>query len=251
MSVLTEKINNSKAVRKSSFFFEMNFLKDSVCILVMLLFSSCMTTSRMNKLVTKHYVSKHNTILKPELNQNLDMDYGSLKYINGFCKSRYKSFYTVPMLLYTFSKEQIECEINYRLITWPLIEKLNNYMGQEYYKEKFYGKKIIIAWQNLPNTLEHKYVNHFIALPFTIVDIDVTKVHFKSDLGKIACFIKIVDSEGHELKSVKFEETMNPVFIETFYEGPRRDFIRNGLNIMDQRYNMAFHQLINSILKEI
>lgn len=210
-----------------------------------------MTTARMNKLVTKHYVNKNKTILTPAVNPNLEIDYSGLKHVNGYCNSKYKRFFTVPLLIYTFSKERIQCDINYKLITWPMIDKLNNYLGQEYYQEKLNGKKLVLEWKRLPNTIEHQYVNHFIALPFSYVDIDVTKVHFKSDLGSINCVMKLLDASGHVLKQVNLEESMNPILIESFFEGRRRDFIWNGLRAMDEHYNMAFHQLINSILEQI
>lgn len=229
----------------------MGFLKHSVCVMVLLLFSSCMTTSRMNKLVMKYYVKQSKTILTPPPSDVLEMDYSKLKNVNGYSKSKYKSFFTVPLLVYTFSKERIQCEINPKLLTWQLNERLRSYLQSSDFVDKMNGRKVVIEWRKLPNVIEHKYVSHFLALPYTYSNVSVTKTDFRSDEGAFACVMKLIDSNGQVIKEKVYEDVLKAVLIETFFEGRRRDFIWNGLDQVSERNTAAFQLMINSILDEI
>lgn len=219
--------------------------------MVLLLLSSCMTTSRMNKLVMKYYVKQSKTILTPPPSDILEMDYTKLKRVNGYSKSRYKSFFTVPLLIYTFSKERIQCEINPKLLTWQLNEKLKSYLQSSDFAEKMSNRKVVIEWQKLPNVIEHKYVSHFLALPYSYNSASITKTDFKGEQGTLICIIKILNRDGVILSEKTHETVLDPVLIETFFEGRRRDFIWHGLDMVSERNTIAFQQLIDKILQEI
>lgn len=227
------------------------FVRYTGLLVCIVLLSSCMTRSRMNKLVTKYYAQKDKLILSTPSKEQYEVNFTRLPVVNGYCHSKFKSFFTVPLLVYTFSKERIVCTINPKLVSWELTNILNKELSMEENAERIKGKKIILEWQHLPNTIEHKYVNHYVPMPRSYIDISVTKVDFKADNGKLELICKITDAQGTILKQLTIEETVEPVHIETYFEGRRRDFIWNGLTAMNEHYIAKYNTIVKNIIEEL
>jgi hypothetical protein len=89
-----------------------------------------MLTSKMDKIVSKHYAgAKAITSLDNRNAIAFNMD--SLPKINGFCKSRYNAFYSIPIVIYVETREEIKCEINSKYYAYSTINELNNLLDRE------------------------------------------------------------------------------------------------------------------------
>jgi hypothetical protein len=213
-----------------------------------------MTTHRMDKLVGMFYTEKSTQVITPPTNEYFDVDYTKLKHMNYYSQSRYKAFFVVPLLFYTFSKEKIHCDINPKLIAYDLHMELKKTLEQEYYKNKLADKHIYIQLIKLPNWIEHKYVSNFIALPtrYSVGSgISVREVTFTSDSGNVVLKCGITDKAGNVLKIMEITKHLDPVYVETYAEGRRKYFIYNGLSILDSKYNRIYKEIITEIVQEL
>ncbi len=230
------------------------FARAAFFVLCASVLCSCMTAHRMDKLVTNHYTQKGRNLLVPPVNDYFDLDYSKVKHLNYFTESKYRAFFTVPLLFYTFSKEKIYCAINPKLVAYDFYMELQNTLSQEYYKSKLTDKHLTIQFLSLPNGVEHKYVSNYIALPSRYsasMGISINEISFTTDSGDVAlkCFVR--DKSGNTLKEISLNKRLNPVTIKTMFEGRRRDFIYNGMARFDERYLTIYRELINQILEEI
>lgn len=140
----------------------MLFKKTTVLFLVVIALQSCMLKSKMTKIVTEHYTKKE--ALKPVVNANVTVNTDALARIPGYCRSSYQRFYTVPLLVYTFSSEAIRCQVNPNIYVNATNKEINKLL--EGNKEKLDNKQVEISFTNIPNAFNHNYKNHFIALQF-------------------------------------------------------------------------------------
>jgi len=213
-----------------------------------------MTTRRMDKLVALYYAQKSPQIISPPANEYFDIDYSKLKHMNYPSVSKHKAFFVVPLLFYTFSKSRVHCDINPKLIAYDLRTELGKTLEQEYYKNKMADKHIYIQFTKLPNWIEHKYVSNYIALPSRYTSgsgISIEEATFTSDSGHVVMKCAISDKAGNVLKVIELSKYLDPVYVQTYYEGRRRDFIYNGLSMLDEKYVTLYKQIVEEIVGEL
>lgn len=75
-------------------------------------FFSCMTTKKANKITNKFYEERSKYVINTTLPKFINFKPMMSFYSNANVNSRYKSFYTIPLIFYTFSKETIETKLN-------------------------------------------------------------------------------------------------------------------------------------------
>ncbi len=213
-----------------------------------------MTTSRMNRLVTQYYTQKDRTPLTPVKSDYFQISYSGVKQVNGYCTSTYKSFFTVPLIFYTFSKEQIECKINPKIITKDFARKLDKQLNQEYYKLKLEGLTLQIKFTSLPNHISHRYVSHFIVVPGSYYynpTFAITESGFYAPRGAINLECKLINTAGDVKKEFYITREINSVIMEAPFEGSRRYFIFEGLDRLSQEFEYAYNNMVEELLEEL
>lgn len=219
-------------------------------ILTILVFTSCMTTSRMDKVVATYYAEKNKGFIKSFEVKNCEVSYAKLKQVNGFSKSRYKNFFVVPLLVYYFSYEKIHCQVNPKVVATPFARELSDWLNQQYYSDKLKDKQLEIEFVKMPNSFIHVYESQLLALPYS-TGISIVENDFLSDSGyvEINCILK--DSNGTIIKSINLSEKLDPVRISNYGNGRRKYFIIQGLDFVSERYEETFRKLIQNMLEEI
>ncbi|MBA3663586.1 MAG: hypothetical protein H0W61_05175, partial [Bacteroidetes bacterium] len=136
------------------------FLLGFICLLLL---PGCMLTGKMTKLVSEHYAPKSRLTIPDNISW-LTVSTDSLKRINGYCESKYNSFFAVPLLVYTYSQEGIECRVNPKIYVNRIVTDLENKMKEQGAEGKITGKKLELSFTNIPTTFFHRYTSHYVAL---------------------------------------------------------------------------------------
>lgn len=211
-----------------------------------------MTTSRMNKLVTNYYVKDKKLTLTAKPTENVRVAHSKLKNVNGFCKSTYKKFYTIPLIFYYYSYERIQCEINPKLLTQQFQVELSKWLDQEDNKAKLNGGSLDVQFTALPHNIHHRYISHYVPLYGRYsTSFQVIRNVFMSDSGTVALTCEIKDRSGAVVKNMSIDRRLKAVNMDTYFTGRRKHFILQGMEVMSVEYETTFRELIQSILEEI
>ncbi len=225
-----------------------------LCVLfVFIVLQSCMLSSKMDKIVSKYYVQKHG--LKPIDNKNnFVVNTDSLQKINGFCKSNYKSFYTVPLLVYFYSTERIKCTINPRFYVNTLITEINKLLESEANQGKLNDKTIELSFKNIPTTFNHHYTNNsFVALIFlTQLSLSFTKdeLYYPQSNLKISYIIKDKGTSTI-IKQGVLTEILTNANDKRYSIYKRKYFVENFVTSYDNTMQTICQSLAQQLINEL
>ncbi len=132
--------------------------------LYLVLVQSCLLKNKVDRTVNTYY-TKRNFNLQTYYTDKLVLNTKEIPSVEGFCKTNYKSFFTVPLLLYTFSKEVIKCDVNPRILINTISNEINSMAENEEYAEMFSDKEIELIFKKVPTTFYYRYLSHFF-VPF-------------------------------------------------------------------------------------
>lgn len=131
------------------------------CLQCLIIAQSCLLKNKVERTVNSYY-SKRSFNLQTYYTDRIVLNTKEIKSMPGFCKTHYKSFFTVPLLFYTFSKDVIKCDIIPGILINSISNEINSMAENEEYAEMFSEKEIELIFK--------KYQLHFIiALKVTML----------------------------------------------------------------------------------
>ncbi len=180
-----------------------------------------MLRSKMDKIVTEYYAKKKQ-ILKPiESGNNSVIVIDSLKRVNGFCKSDSKSFFTVPLLFYYYSKEKILCRVNPKIYANAILSEIDGQLNTGDANRKLAGKTIEVIFSNIPSFFYHNYAEHFLVIQYA--NLSFAKEEVYNPAGDLRINFVIRDNQTSQIikKGRVTEQFINTYFRKNY--GERRN----------------------------
>jgi hypothetical protein len=207
-----------------------------------------MLSGRMNKIVSEYYAKKGS--LKPiEDKGNVVFNSTALQRVPGFCRSRYKNYFAIPLLVYTYANEKINCQVNPKIYAGAIANYFYAELGADSLLSKLQGKTLEITFKELPSSFWHRYQDHYVILQYGF-NMSFSSEEIADQGGKIRISYVIRDQAG----SVKQGEIEQPVST-TYYKRPfaqaRKSFVRNFIYTFDSKYLDACAQIAHTLNSEI
>lgn len=214
---------------------------------------SCMLSGKMTKIVSEHYVKK-GSFTQADNTDWLIVNSNNLQRVQGYCKTRYNRFFTIPLIVYTYSDEKMECHVNPRIYVNSLIKEINTLTQSEINSAKIKGKQIELTVNSLPSKFNHHYNNHFIALDFLFrsMTLSFTKneLYTKGSGIEINYIIRVKET----LEVIK-TGTLNSFVAADYYQknyGQRRKFfVQDYLYSFDNKLENACRQIAQDLINQL
>ncbi len=228
----------------------MSFKRIAFLFLVFVALQSCMLKSKMTKIVTEHYTKKE--ALKPVTNTNVTVNTDALPRIPGYCRSSYQRFYTVPLLVYFFSKEVIRCQVSPNIYVNAVNKEINKLFESN--KEKLNNKQLEITFTNIPNAFNHSYKNHFIAIQYLFfgITISTNKNEMYYPIGFIKLNYVLRDKTTQNiLKQGELSEQISNLYVKKEYYQSRKHFVEDFVTLHDNNTTNACQLIAQKLINEL
>lgn len=208
-----------------------------------------MLTSKLDKIVIEHYAKKQ--ALKPIESKNNSVIFtDSLKRINGFCKTEYKSFFTIPLIFYYYSKEKIFCRINPKFYANTILAEFNDRLKDESKSKKLDGKTIEIIFNTIPTSFYHQYTNHFVLVQYANLSFSKDELYNERDDLKISYIIR--DNQTSQIiKRGRVENQFLSNSYRKAFRERRKTFIRNFVATFDNNLQFSCRQIAQYLINEL
>lgn len=208
-------------------------------VLMAITFSSCMLTSKMDKIVSEHYAGRA-SLRMPENTGDLVITSEGLPRVNGYCNSRYNHFFTVPLLVYTYSAESINCNINPTIYTSLISNEISRLLKN--HPEKSENRIIEVSITGMPSSFAHKYNNHFVFVQFVFnnITLSFTKNELFNTHGSVVLNFTVKNKSTLEtlnsgsvnvglpyLQKIKFDNIQRKRFVQ-YYIGAFDEELSNA-----------------------
>jgi hypothetical protein len=226
------------------------FLRTLILLNAVML-QSCMLNSKMEKIVSRHYARQKFTLADDTAPLEIRTD--SLKRVNGFCRSGFQRFFTVPLLVYTYSEEKIKCDINPKIMVNSIVTILRERLAAENVRTAMQGKTLQLHFLEVPSVFYHQYSNSYVMLPlFVVQTLSFTKEELWNNYSRYRIYYSLRDDvSGRVLKSgYLYQQVAN----ETVRKSPgerRRRCVENFVGIFDDNLQAAGRELALQVLNEI
>lgn len=231
----------------------MNFFKCVLVILVAAALQGCMLAGKMTRIVSEHYVKK-GSLKQIDNSDWLTVNSDKLPKINGFCNTRYKRFFTIPLLVYTYSDEMIECKVNPKMYVNSIITEINKLTQSGINSSKIIGKKVELAIYSIPVTFHHHYNNHFIAVQFLFqnVTLSFTKNELYNKASAIEIQYTIRDKETLTvIKSGTLSSSVQSQYYIKNYSQRRKIFVQDYLYSFDNNIENSCRQIATDLFNQL
>ncbi|MDX2174506.1 MAG: hypothetical protein SFY56_15490 [Bacteroidota bacterium] len=228
-------------------------MKTIIVFISIILLQSCMLTSKMDKIVSRHYASAQ-AITSLDNRNAIPFNIDSLPKINGFCKSRYSDFYVIPLIIYTYSCEKIVCEINPKYYVNATMNELNNLIERDANQLKLENKSLQLIFKKIPNSFIHKFDANSFAFQYFIIPISgtIAKEKMYYDSNEIVVDYIIRDKSTKELiKKGRIIETVTSVFDSKALIDTRWYFVETFVNSYDRAMRYASYSVAQKIVNEL
>lgn len=224
--------------------------RTTILFLACFALQSCMLKSKMTKIVTDHYTKKE--ALKPVATNYLTVNTDALPRLPGYCRSSYQRFYTVPLLVYFFSREVIRCQVSPNIYVNAINKEINKLL--EGNKEKLDNKQVEIAYTSIPNAFNHSYKNHFIAVQFLFfgITISTNKNEMYYPIGFIKLNYVVRDKTTQSiLKQGELSEQIPNLYIKKDYNRRRKHFVEDFVTLYDNNTTNACQLIAQKLVNEL
>lgn len=212
-----------------------------------------MLTSKMDKIVAKYYVQK-NGLKQVDNKNNFTLNTDSLPRINGFCKSSYRNFFTVPLLVYFYSDEKIKCSVNPRFYVNALVNDVNKLLENESNNSKLNDKTIELYFKNIPTTFNHHYGNSFIVVQFFLVNLSLSftkdELYYPQNKMRVSYVIKDKNSSTI-LKQGDLSQVLTNASVKTRSIYRRKRFVENFVNSYDNTMENICQEMAQQLINEL
>lgn len=227
------------------------FFKNVILLASLAVFQSCMLPGKMNKAVSSYYIT--NNISRAIDNTNGFIIHDTAQKINGYCQSKINTFYTVPLLVYTFSRESMTCKVNKNIYTNAIVKELNNKIASDSVGWEFNKKTLDLSFENVPNTFGHKYTSHFFFFQLIVnVYFSFVKNEMYSPMGNIK--IKYIIKDKTSLLPIKegyLEETVSNIYLKNERGRSRKKFIKDFVTSYDRSMTEHCKNISQKLIKEL
>jgi hypothetical protein len=200
----------------------------------------------MDKLVSTYYAQKGS--LKPiEEKGNVKLNMQALPKTPGFCKSRYRSFFMIPLLVYTMSNEKINCRVNPKIYVNVFAGELYSALQAEVYKID--GKTLEINFTDVPSSFTHRYQEHLVALPYVWTGFEKEEAH--SDNAYVRLNYTVRDASLNIVKQGEIEQIVNPTAAIRSWSLRRKTFIQNFVANFDSNLESSCREAARAIVNQL
>ncbi|MGZ3898843.1 MAG: hypothetical protein ACXVO9_11605 [Bacteroidia bacterium] len=206
----------------------------------------------MTRIISEHYAKARTS--KPEDTNWLTVKTDSLPHINGFCKVRYQSFFTVPLLVYTYSEERMECKINPKIYVNEIVTELTKKLREPVNENKISGKIIELSVNYVPTTFYHRYNSHYVALQviFSNVYFSVTNNELNNKASSIRVSYVIRDAASSGVIRAGFLTAGIPGnYYKKSYSQRRKYFVQDYLSSFDRNLEYSSTQIANDLINQL
>lgn len=224
--------------------------KFTILFLVFTALQSCMLKSKMNKIVTEHYTKKE--ALKPVNVDNLKINTDLIRPLPGYCRSSYQRFYTVPLLVYFFSREVIRCQVNPNIYVNATNREINKLLESN--KEKLDNKQIEIAYTSIPNSFNHSYKNQFVSIQFLFfgITLSINKNEMYYPIGFIKLNYVVRDKTTQAiLKQGELTEQIPNLYVTKSQYQRRKHFVEDFVTLYDNNTTNACQLIAQKLVNEL
>lgn len=122
--------------------------------IIALILTGCMTTNRLDKLVT-HKTSSHQMQVNVMDSSRFVLNTNRLASTEKLCESKHKSFFIIPAIVFWWWKNDMKCKINNHYFINQFTEVLNRKANDEIWKDKLKDKKLEISLDSVPNQFNY------------------------------------------------------------------------------------------------
>jgi hypothetical protein len=207
-----------------------------------------MLSSRMDKIVSEYYAKKGS--LKPvEDKGNVVFNSSALQRVPGFCRSRYKNYFTIPLLFYTYASEKINCQVNPKIYAGAISNYFYSELNADSLWPKLQGKTLEITFNELPCAFVHKYQDHYLILQYGF-NMSFSNEEMTDQGGRIRISYVIRDQAGN-VKQGQLEQPVSPTYNRRNFAQSRRTLVKNFIYTFDDKYLDACARIARALNSEI
>lgn len=231
----------------------MKYFKLLFIVSVFLLFQSCMLSGRMTKLISEYYAPKK-TLRVSDISNWLIIKTDSLPRINGYCQTRYNRFFTVPLIIYTYSEENIECRVNPKMYVNSIVSEINRLSQLPSNTKLLAGKIIELSVNNIPSVFNHNYTNHYVSLQFFFqnIGLSITKNELLYKGNWLRVSYKIKDAITLTLlKQGYLSEPFSGAYYLKNYGQRRKIFVKNFIEQYDNALENSCKMIALKLMNEL
>lgn len=219
-------------------------------LIIAALLQGCMLSGKMTRIVSEYYAPKAKLRMQ-ESPAWLSIKTDSLQRVYGYCEARYKRFFTVPLLFYTYSDEKMECKINPKIYANFLSSALQKQLTAAGMENKLSGKVLEVSLSQVPSTFYHRYYSHYIILQ-NLLHFSITENELSNRAGTVRLSYILRDQTTQNI--IKAGVLSAPVagsFYTKYYSERRLYFVQNFVATFDRQLQTAIDQLSTDLIYQL
>jgi hypothetical protein len=231
----------------------MKLTRACVLLLVPLVLQQCMLSGKMTRIVSEHYAPKAKLRIQETPNW-LEVKTDNLPRINGYCQVNYNRFFTVPLIVYFYSDEKIQCSVNPKIYVNRLIDELTRSLTTNGIESKISGKKIEITVTSLPLTFHHRYYSHYAALQllFNNLYFSISENELSNKAGSLAVDYVIRDNSAQNIiKAGSLSAGIPGSFVTKNYSQRRKFFVQDYISTFDMNVETSVKQICTDLINQL
>jgi hypothetical protein len=224
------------------------FFKIFALLIVAGSFCSCMLSSKMDKIVSEYYAKKGS--LKPvEDKGHVVFNSAPLQRVPGFCRSRYKNYFTIPLLFYTYASEKINCQVNPKIYAGAIASYFYSELNADSTWMMLKDKTLEVTFNELPCTFTHRYQDHYLILQYGF-NMSFSNEEMMDQAGKIRISYVIRDQAGNATQG-QIEQPVSSTYNKRNFAQSRKTMVKNFIYIFDDKYLDACAQIARELKSEL
>lgn len=228
-----------------------NITKIIFSLVAIATFQSCMLTSTFDKAIAEHY-GKKNPFKPVNHNHALSVTTDKLPKVNGFSRSKYNRFFTIPLLIYTYSEEKITCQVNPKSYVNTILNEIDSLLNTDSIKKKFGKKSLELSVESIPTSFQHRYFNHFISLQILLGQIPASfsKNEIFNTQGSIRVIYKLKDSLDNVVKISAVNQTTREYYGKIKWSRRYKN-LKNYIQDFDSNLDFTLKQVAKEIIYDL
>lgn len=222
-----------------------------IAVFCLLISQGCLLKKRIDSSIAAYY-GKRSYYLNTYANPSLKLNTDSLTLMPGYSKSRYNSFFTVPLLFYYYSNEKIRCDVNPLLLINSVMSRLGA-MSETEFPHLFEGRELELCFKKVPTTLYYKYKSHVLLSPFPPIFslFRSSKKELYSAAADVVLSYTVRDkNSGLVTKQGEIRHQIRGNYRKQINEN-RVEFIENFYKFYDDELLTSGNEIATSIVKEL
>jgi hypothetical protein len=218
-------------------------------VVALIALQGCMLPGRLTRLVATT-LPKPPLDAPPELPARVTVVTDSIRGPYMGVNTKLKQFFAVPLLVYTYSREKMECVISAKRYTTVLRTQFASLCASESYREKLKDLECRITVKQVPAKLFHVYNGHFVALPLVRFSVHDELMYYPA--GEIVIEYTLTRDATPEV--VRRGELRYPLYEMKFNRDmwhTRRELVASFTNALNDYLTIRCEQAAQSVLDQI